>query len=317
MKLGAWLELWLETYVVPSKKPYTVASYTNICRKYLIKYLGRLPVSQITAFQIQQMYNALLLDYKLSPKTIKNIHGVLHNALRQAVKLQMIKSNPSEMCDLPRAHRKEIQPMEQADIVEFLKALQAEKYARLYKVTLFTGMRQGEVLGLTWDCVDFEHGTLYVNKQLQKSQKVGGTYVLVPTKTGRGRIVTVADAVMDMLREEKAWQEHNWELAGSVWQNDWNLVFTNEIGGHLCHFTVYKRFKDIVKEIGLPKERFHDLRHSFAVVSLESGDDIKTVQANLGHATASFTLDVYGHVSQNMRRKSAERMNQFIQSVSA
>ena len=317
MKLGAWLELWLETYVVPSKKPYTVASYTNICRKYLIKHLGRLPVSQITAFQIQQMYNALLLDYKLSPKTIKNIHGVLHNALRQAVKLQMIKSNPSEMCDLPRAHRKEIQPMEQADIVEFLKALQAEKYARLYKVTLFTGMRQGEVLGLTWDCVDFEHGTLYVNKQLQKSQKVGGTYVLVPTKTGRGRIVTVADAVMDMLREEKAWQEHNRELAGSVWQNDWNLVFTNEIGGHLCHFTVYKRFKDIVKEIGLPKERFHDLRHSFAVVSLESGDDIKTVQANLGHATASFTLDVYGHVSQNMRRKSAERMNQFIQSVSA
>ena len=146
---------------------HAVASYTNICRKYLIKHLGRLPVSQITAFQIQQMYNALLLDYKLSPKTIKNIHGVLHNALRQAVKLQMIKSNPSEMCDLPRAHRKEIQPMEQADIVEFLKALQAEKHARLYKVTLFTGMRQGEVLGLTWDCVDFEHGTLYVNKQLQ------------------------------------------------------------------------------------------------------------------------------------------------------
>ena len=87
--------------------------------------------------------------------------------------------------------------------------------------------------------------------------------MLVPTKTGRGRIVTVADAVMDMLREEKAWQEHNRELAGSVWQNDWNLVFTNEIGGHLCHFTVYKRFKDIVKEIGLPKERFHDLRHPY------------------------------------------------------
>ena len=80
---------------------------------------------------------------------------------------------------------------------------------------------------------------------------------------------------------------------------------------------MYKRFKDVVKEIGLPKERFHDLRHSFAVVSLESGDDIKTVQANLGHATASFTLDVYGHVSQNMRRQSAERMNKFIQSVTA
>ena len=317
MKFGAWLELWLETYVVPAKKPYTVSSYENICRKYLIKHLGRLPISQLNAFQIQQMYNTLLLDDKLSPKTIKNIHGVLHNALRQAVKLQMIKTNPSEMCDLPRAYRKEIQPMEQGDIAQFLKALQEEKYARLYKVTLFTGMRQGEVLGLTWDCVDFENCTLYVNKQLQKSQKVGGTYVLVPTKNSKGRIVTVAEAVMDMLREEKEWQEHNREIAGSAWQNDWGLVFTNEIGGHLCHFTVYKRFKDVVKEIGLPKERFHDLRHSFAVVSLESGDDIKTVQANLGHATASFTLDVYGHVSQNMRRQSAERMNKFIQSVTA
>ena len=317
MKFGAWLEMWLETYVVPAKKPYTVSSYENICRKYLIKHLGRLPISQLNAFQIQQMYNTLLLDDKLSPKTIKNIHGVLHNALRQAVKLQMIKTNPSEMCDLPRAYRKEIQPMEQEDIVQFLKALQEEKYARLYKVTLFTGMRQGEVLGLTWDCVDFENCTLYVNKQLQKSQKVGGTYVLVPTKNSKGRIVTVAEAVMDMLREEKEWQEHNREIAGSAWQNDWGLVFTNEIGGHLCHFTVYKRFKDVVKEIGLPKERFHDLRHSFAVVSLESGDDIKTVQANLGHATASFTLDVYGHVSQNMRRQSAERMNKFIKSVSA
>ena len=317
MKFGAWLELWLETYVVPAKKPYTVSSYENICRKYLIKHLGRLPISQLNAFQIQQMYNTLLLDDKLSPKTIKNIHGVLHNALRQAVKLQMIKTNPSEMCDLPRAYRKEIQPMEQGDIAQFLKALQEEKYARLYKVTLFTGMRQGEVLGLTWDCVDFENCTLYVNKQLQKSQKVGGTYVLVPTKNSKGRIVTVAEAVMDMLREEKEWQEHNREIAGSAWQNDWGLVFTNEIGGHLCHFTVYKRFKDVVREIGLPKERFHDLRHSFAVVSLESGDDIKTVQANLGHATASFTLDVYGHVSQNMRRQSAERMNKFIQSVTA
>jgi len=317
MKFGAWLEMWLETYVVPAKKPYTVSSYENICRKYLIKHLGRLPISQLNAFQIQQMYNTLLLDDKLSPKTIKNIHGVLHNALRQAVKLQMIKTNPSEMCDLPRAYRKEIQPMEQEDIVQFLKALQEEKYARLYKVTLFTGMRQGEVLGLTWDCVDFENCTLYVNKQLQKSQKVGGTYVLVPTKNSKGRIVTVAEAVMDILREEKEWQEHNREIAGSAWQNDWGLVFTNEIGGHLCHFTVYRRFKEVVKEIGLPKERFHDLRHSFAVVSLESGDDIKTVQANLGHATASFTLDVYGHVSQNMRRQSAERMNKFIKSVSA
>ena len=105
-------------------------------------------------------------------------------------------------------------------------------------------------------------------------------------------------------------------LAGEAWNNSWDLVFTNELGGHLSHFTVYIHFKRIVRELGMPEERFHDLRHSFAVASIESGDDIKTVQSNLGHATASFTLDVYGHVSQKMRQQSADRMEEFIQKVS-
>ena len=118
------------------------------------------------------------------------------------------------------------------------------------------------------------------------------------------------------VKEEKRWQEQKRELAGSAWDNSWNLVFTNELGRHLCHVTVYKHFKETVKKIGLPEERFHDLRHSYAVVSIESGDDIKTVQGNLGHATASFTLDVYGHISQKMRQQSADRMERFIQSVS-
>ena len=105
-------------------------------------------------------------------------------------------------------------------------------------------------------------------------------------------------------------------LAGEAWDNPWDLVFTNEFGKNLSHFTVYIHFKQIVKELGMPKERFHDLRHSFAAASIESGDDIKTVQSNLGHATASLTLDVYGHVSQKMRQQSADRMEKFIQKVS-
>ena len=101
---------------------------------------------------------------------------------------------------------------------------------------------------------------------------------------------------------------------GDEWKNDWNLVFTHENGAHLCPFAVYIRFKEIVRKLGLPEVRFHDLRHTFAVLSLENGDDLKTLQDNLGHATASFTLDVYGHVSRRMRQQSADRMEQYIQS---
>ncbi len=182
-------------------------------------------------------------------------------------------------------------------------------------VTVFTGLRQGEVLGLTWDCVDFERCTLYINKQLQKTQKVGGEYTLVPTKNSRSRLITVAPYVIDVLRRQREQQERECTNAGTVWSNPSRLVFTNEAGEHLVHVTVYKRFKEIARELGYDQARFHDLRHSYAVAAIESGDDIKTVQANLGHATASFTLDVYGHASQRMRQRSADRMERYIHEV--
>ncbi len=314
--LGIWLGTWIETYAQFSVKPYTMDAYERVCRNYLVPVLGAIRLSALTAPQIQRFYNSLLMDKKLSPKTIRNIHGVLHRALDQAMKLGMIRNNPTELCDLPKARRKEIKPMDAEKIEAFLKAIKGNKYELLYQITLFTGMRQGEVLGLTWDCVDFTHSTLYVNKQLQKTKKVGGDYALVSTKNSRARVISTASSVMTLLKRQRSLQAQAQLLAGSEWDNKWGLVFTNELGGHLTHFTVYKHFKEAVTSIGLEEERFHDLRHSYAVAAIESGDDIKTVQSNLGHASASFTLDVYGHVSQKMRQQSAERMEEFIRKVS-
>lgn len=314
--LSEWLETWLETYVRFSVKPYTFDSYTRVCEKHIDPVLGSRKLSELNPTQIQQFYNRLLSVDGLSPKTIKNIHGVLHRALQQALKLGMIKQNPSDLCDLPKVQRKEIKPLEQEDIARLVEVVQNHPFGILYQVTLFTGLRQGEVLGLTWDCVDFERNTILINKQLQKTKKVGGEYTLAPTKSSRSRTITAAQSVMRLLKKQRVQQIEKQLKAGQAWDNRMNLVFTNDFGGHLVHLTVYKHFKDIVKSLGLDEARFHDLRHSYAVVAIESGDDIKTVQSNLGHATASFTLDVYGHVSQNMRRQSAERMDKFIRKVS-
>ena len=311
--LAEWLDTWLTTYMSHSIKPYTQDSYERICNVHIKPALGRIKLSALAAPQIQQFYNDLLTVKQLSPKTVKNVHGVFHRAMGQAVKIGMIRYNPTEVCELPKSQRKEIRPMEQTEIIEFLKAIHGDKYELVYCVTLFTGMREGEVLGLTWDCVDFMHNTIFVNKQLQKTKKVGGTYLLASTKTTRSRTITVASSVMTFLKRQKSQQLRMQLLAGETWNNEWNLVFTNEFGRHYVHFTVYKRFKKIVTAMGLEAERFHDLRHSYAVASIESGDDIKTVQSNLGHATASFTLDVYGHVSEKMKQQSADRMEQFIQ----
>lgn len=314
--LGEWLDTWVDTYVVPNVKPYTADSYRSVCKNHIKPALGSVKLEQLTVSQIQQFYNKLQRDKGLSAKTVKNIHGTLHKALNQAVRIGSIRHNPADACDLPKVYQKEIAPLEQADISNFLEAIRGHQYELLYLVTLFTGMRQGEVMGLTWDCVDFQDNTLYINKQLQKSKKVGGECQLIPTKNGKARLITVAPSVMETLKRQKVKQAETRLCAGSAWENKEGLVFTNGLGGHLAHFTVYKEFKKIVCGIGLGDTRFHDLRHSYAVAAIESGDDIKTVQGNLGHATAAFTLNIYAHTTQKMRQQSADRMEQFIQKVS-
>ena len=314
--LGSWLDEWLDTYVQFSVKPYTVDSYRSVCKNHIKPGLGNVMLGKLTTTQVQRFYNTLIQQKRLSAKTVKNVHGILHRALEQATKIGLVKSNVVALCDPPKSQRKEIKPLESDDIASLLKAIRGSEYEILYEVTLFTGLRQGEVLGLTWDVVNLEQGTIIVNKQLQKTTKTkGGRYTLVPTKNSKGRTITVAPHVVELLREQKRRQLLMAQRAGEAWDNEWDLVFTNALGGHFTHGTAYNHFKKIVAGIGLESARFHDLRHSFAVIALESGDDIKTVQENLGHATASFTMDVYGHVSQKMRQQSAARMEQYIQNV--
>ena len=226
-----------------------------------------------------------------------------------------IRFNPADTCALPRIKKTELNPLDEGQIAAFLKVIQGHRFEDIFIVTLFTGLQEGEVLGLTWDCVDFESNTLYINKQLQKSTKVGGAYQLVSMKNGKARTITAAPFVMAQFKRRKVTQMEHRLKAGSAWENS-DLVFTDELGHHLTKPTVYRAFKKAAASIGRPDARFHDLRHSYAVPALRSGDDIKTVQGNLGHATATFTLDVYGHVTEQMKQESAARMESFIRSVS-
>lgn len=196
-----------------------------------------------------------------------------------------------------------------------MKAIQGHRFEVIFLVTLVTGLRRGEVCGLTWDCVNLERGTIHINKQLQQVPGQSGNFHLTPTKNGKGRTITVASFVVDALKRCKVQQAEARLKAGPDWRDE-GFVFTDEIGHHLSPNTVYYNYKRLMASIGLPKARLHDLRHTFATTSLRAGDDIKTVQENLGHATAAFTLSQYAHVTEEMKQASAERMNQFIKGVS-
>ena len=296
----------------------TRSTYEGQIKNRIKPCLGAVHLSELKTAQIQQFYNTLYNGStkmgKLAPKTIKNIHGVLHKALKQAVELGYIKINPSDICQLPRVPKAEIKPLNEEQISDFLQAIKGHPLERLFLVTLFTGMRQGEVLGLTWDCVDFNRGCILIKKQLIKERKAGGKYLFASLKNDKTRRITPAPSIMEVLLKQKEGQNIWQAQAGCEWE-DSGLVFTNEYGRYLTHITVYRNFKAIMAQIGSPQTRFHDLRHSYAVAALRSGDDVKTVQETLGHYTAAFTLDVYGHVSEQMRWESAQRMENFIQNL--
>lgn len=312
LTVAEWLDTWTRDYL-GGVKPLTAQTYTEQVKKHIKPSLGAIKLESLTTQMIQTFYNGLTKgDNPLSPKTVKNIHGVLHKALAQAEANGLIRANPTKACVLPKMQKKEIRPLDSSDIMRLLDAAKNDDYINLFTVAIFTGMRQGELLGLSWDCVDFDLGVITVKQQLQRKD---GKYYLLTPKSGKPRRVTPAPLVLDALRNEQKRQNEDQAVAGSVWSNPLNLVFTDASGKNLVRRTVDKHYKKILEQSGLDDHRFHDLRHTFAVTSLVAGDDIKTVQENLGHATAAFTLDVYSHVTDQMRKDSASRMQAYFESL--
>lgn len=309
MTLSEWLDIWAADYLL-DLKPGTRYAYEAVIRNHIKPRFGAVDLKKLEATEIQKFYNSLRETH--AAKTVLNVHSILRAALSQAVLIRLIASNPTDACKPPRAKHAEMHVLDESLIGEFLDQIQGESFEYLFYVTLFTGMRKGEVLGLTWDCVDFRRGTILINKQLQRPRDGDGTCVLVSTKTDKPRKLTPAKSVMEALQCAKDQQDAWQNLHGPVFQNPLNLVFTNELGGYLNPNTVYNHFKSVVTKMGVPELRFHDLRHTYAVASLIAGDDIKTLQDNLGHSTAAFTLNVYGHVTDEMKQESANRMERFI-----
>lgn len=243
---------------------------------------------------------------KLSPASVRLAYKVLHQALEKAVDLGYIPQNPASRCQLPRLEQKEILPLDD----HLLNAAKGGKLEHLLPVALFTGLRLSELLGLTWDAVDLQRGTINVNKQLTLSKHRSSGLFASP-KSGRGRVITAAPTAIRALNAQKRQQAEMQLRAGPLWDNSPGLVFTNELGGPLCQQGVDVAFNKAMSGAGLSGVRFHDLRHTYAVNAIRAGDDIKTVQGNPGHATAAFTLDRYGHFTERMRQDSAAHQGRF------
>lgn len=309
--VSEWLDEWMKTFCKVKVKPLTYSSYEVAIRNHVKPRIGAVKLQALKGIHVQQLYNDMVAA-GLSPKTVKNVAAILHKALSVALKQGMIQTNPCDAAELPKATHKEIQPLTDSDIPKFLKAISEHPMGNAYALCLFAGLREGECLGLSWSQVDFENRQITVSQQLQKEKCRNAKYYIAPsTKSGKPREIQPPDIAFQYLRAEKARQAENQLAAGPLWHNEYNLVFTDATGKHLAIHTFYKHFKKIAENIGRPDARPHDLRHTAATVAIAAGADIKSVQDLLGHATASFTLNVYAHTSEKMKQDTANRMQSY------
>jgi len=234
----------------------------------------------------------------LSAKTVRNIHQIISSALKLAVEQRLIARNPADGCALPKAERKEMQTLPVEQLTSFLREAKDSGVFALYYIDLTTGLRRGELLGLKWSDIDLEKGDLRVQRQIGR---IDGKIIEMPLKTKNAyRTLPLSADAIDVLMQQRR------KTGNSEW------VFPSPTGGPMSPDSVLHMLHRVLKRAGLPKVRFHDLRHTFATMALQNGVDIKTVSGMLGHFSAGFTLDTYAHVTTSAKREAAKTMGDIL-----
>lgn len=263
LTLGQWLTMWHRDYL-GNVKLGTADTYEMQIRVHIIPALGDVKLSALRTPMIQRLYNKKR-EEGLSPKSIKNIHGCVHKALDVAVRIGYLSKNPSSNCILPRIEQAEIHPLDTPELSKLLAFLKGHEHEALIVTAIFTGLRSGELLGLTWDSVDFENGLIRVTKQLAQPRKKGEVFRFATPKNSKPRTIAPAPTVFQVLKKHKEEQEAQRKALGPAWNDGGfpNLVFTHPDGSHLSQPTAWKILRKILVAAGIDAHRFHDLRHPY------------------------------------------------------
>jgi integrase len=311
--VGGYMVRWLDDFAKADVAPRTYHNYKLQIREHIIPAFGTMKLSKLDTPNIQALYSAKLRD-GLKPSSVRYIHAVLHRALSKAVELRLIARNPAASADPPKVRHDEITPLDNDQTREFLDAARGQKHEALYVLSLTCGLRMGESLGLRWSDIDFDKGTLRVNRQLQRMRRDGdrpGRLVFSEPKNASRRTIDLPQRALEALRSHRKHQLEEMLRARSYEDSD--LVFATRKGTPLDAQNIVNRyFKPLLKRTGLAPIRWHDLRHTCATLLLGRGVHPKLVQHLLGHASITMTLDRYSHWIPSMGRHAAEGMDKIL-----
>ena len=304
--VGSWLEVWMENYAKVKLRPSTFKTSQGFLSNHIKPQIGSIPLDKLTTIHIQRFYNNLqksgrvqrknfpeLKDKSLSPRVVRGVHTLLRNCLEQAVAERLILSNPAQGCKLPQLEKKEMKILPQEKIGMYLAEAERRGLLAAFYLELTTGLRRGELLALQWADLDTESKTLSVTKQVNR---INGELVVSPPKTRNSvRTLAVPQQAVDLLITEHKKHSRN------------PYLFPSPKTGTMYDPDAFRRTHDkILKAIGAERIRFHDLRHTFATLSLKSGVDVKTLSGALGHYSAGFTLNTYTHATAQMKQDAAD-----------
>jgi integrase len=295
LSLEKYMDRWLDS-IRDTVREGTYKPYEAITRLHIKPTLGKTKLGKLNALQLQSLYREKL-DSGLSSRRVRYIHVTIHKALKDAVKLQLVNRNVAEAVTPPRLLKREIQPLTQAQMRSLLEAAKDEKLYGLYVLAVTTGMRQGELLGLKWKDIDFDAGTLRVNRSVYNGK------VSPPTTNSSRRTIRLSKLAIRALKRHRV---NTAKLRISEW------VFSTGKGTPISNHNLHNRsWKPLLKCAGLPDStRFHDLRHSCISLLLSWGVPVKVVSEMAGHADVSITLSVYGHVLPDMQSTAADGIDE-------
>ena len=309
--VAAFLEEWLAS-ARASVRPSTHATYTTLCRTHVAPAVGTMPLQQLSGSRLNKLYGDLLeagrRDGKggLSIRTVRHVHTTIHTALGEAVRWGRVYRNVADLATPPRQRTKKRPATWTAEELRaFLEQVRDDRLYAFYHLAGSTGMRRGEVAGLTWRDVDLAAGRLSVS---QTVISVNYEIMFSAAKTGAGaRSIALDPGTVGVLRHHrKAQLEERLALGG--YAEDHDLVFCELDGSPLHPSNLSKRFDRLVRASGLPRLRFHDLRHTHATLALRAGVHPKIVSERLGHADIAITLNTYSHAIPAMQEEAAAKV---------
>ena len=314
--LGNWIREWLD-----DRKPHLTEStynvYEMLIRVHIEPVLGDVTLKNLQTRRIQKLLNEKFTNGRvdgkggLSSRTVKYIHQALNGCLSQAVKERIISFNPAEYCELPKQEVNDIRVFSHEELQRFLQIAEKEsQHFPAFYLSISTGLRRGELLGLTWDDIDFENYSININKQLVRSKKDGLVFKSLKTKKSKRRI-KVDNTAIAVLKNHKTKQSKTKLSLGEIYQDN-NLIFCTDIGMPLEPRNFNRHFYMLVKKAKIPHTRLHDLRHLYATIAIESGVDLKIVSSILGHSSVRLTGDIYAHLTDKMQDEAVAKVSTVI-----